>query len=57
MKKTYINPKMTVTNVTLQQMIASSQQVNVGGSYNGSQRLNPKVAKKKIMMIFGNITK
>lgn len=34
MKKTYINPKMTVTNVKLQKIINTS--IQVGGSYNGS---------------------
>lgn len=47
MKKTYINPEMTVTNVTLQQMIAESQQVNVGGSYNGSLTIESKGRKEE----------
>lgn len=42
MKKIYQTPTTTVVNVKLQQMIAGSEKINVGQSYNGSSTIESR---------------
>ena len=44
MKKTYQNPEMKIVRVQLQQMIAASDSVKLGGSYDGSSAIQSRNA-------------
>ena len=35
MKKTYMNPEITVVNVELQRICAASETIGIGGEYDG----------------------